>query len=60
MNYNFLFKQFDYKDFEKKLNKLNDEQTRQQSSKEAKEFIKSKLDPHKLINQFKEIILKDV
>ena len=37
---------------------MNDEQTRQQSSKEAKEFIKSKLDPHKLINQFKEIILK--
>ena len=59
INYDFLFKQFDYQDFTDKLNKLNEDETRQQSSKEAKEFIRSKLDPHILINQFKEIILKD-
>ena len=60
INYDFLFKQFDYHDFVNKLNKLNEDQTRQKSSKEAKEFIKSKLDSHILINQFKEILLKDV
>tara|TARA_Y100001958_G_C21239961_1_gene567352 strand:+ start:1654 stop:2799 length:1146 start_codon:yes stop_codon:yes gene_type:complete len=59
INYDFLFKQFDYQDFTDKLNKLNEDETRQQSSKEAKEFIRSKLDPHILINHFKEIILKD-
>ncbi len=58
-NYDFLFNQFDYQDFTNKLNKLNEDKIRSHSSQKAKEFIKDKLDPQILINQFNEIILKD-
>ena len=58
-NYDFLFNQFDYQDFINKLNKLNEDKIRSHSSQKAKEFIKDKLDPQILINQFNEIILKD-
>ena len=59
INYEFLFKQFDYQDFTNKLNKLNENQIRQQSSQNAKQFIKSKLNSQILVNQFNEIILND-
>ena len=57
--YDFLFNQFDYQDFTNKLNKLNEDDIRNRSSQKAKEFIKDKLDPQILINQFNEIILND-
>lgn len=56
INYDFLFNQFDYKDFTKKLNKLNKDEIRFKNSKQAKEFIKSKLNPNIVINQLNEII----
>lgn len=58
-NYDFLYDQFDYQDFTNKLNKLNEDDMRFRSSQKAKEFIKAKLDPKILINQFNEIILND-
>ena len=57
--YDFLFNQFDYQDFTNKLNKLNEDDIRNQSSQKAKEFIKAKLDPQILITKFNEIILND-
>jgi len=59
INYDFLFNQFDYQDFTNKLNKLNEDEIRHQSSQKAKEFIKSKLNPQILINQLNEIILNE-
>ncbi len=59
INYEFLFKQFDYQDFTNKLNKLNEDQIRNQNSQKAKEFIKSKLNSKVLVSHFNEIILND-
>tara|TARA_A100001015_G_scaffold269531_1_gene321282 strand:- start:1306 stop:2454 length:1149 start_codon:yes stop_codon:yes gene_type:complete len=59
VNYDFLFNQFDYQDFTNKLNKLNEDDTRNRNSQKAKEFIRAKLDPQILITKFNEIILND-
>ena len=59
VNYDFLFNQFDYQDFTNKLNKLNEDDIRNSSSQNAKEFIRAKLDPQILITKFNEIILND-
>ncbi len=59
VNYDFLFNQFDYQDFTNKLNKLNEDETRNRNSQKAKEFIRAKLDPQILITKFNEIILND-
>ena len=59
VNYDFLFNQFDYQDLTNKLNKLNEDDIRNRNSQNAKEFIRTKLDPQILITKFNEIILND-
>lgn len=58
-DYDFVFEQYDYQDFTKKLNLLNKDDVRLKNSKKAKEFINGKLDPTSLIKRFNEILLKD-